>query len=124
MRAYIYKADIYCEDCAKQIVANGRALFWPTVMKDDSEYYPQGPYSNGGGEADTPQHCGSCHEFLENPLTGDGYEYVAEAIGQRAYHGDGNKDVLWQWAMRYSDENVSLDNAIQEWKALKPEDWT
>ena len=38
----------------------------------DSDDLPKGPYSNGGGEADTPQHCDGCGAFLENPLTGDG----------------------------------------------------
>jgi hypothetical protein len=46
----------------------------------DSNEYPQGPYPNGGGEADSPQHCGSCHAFLENPLTGDGNDYVLSYI--------------------------------------------
>lgn len=44
----------------------------------DSDEWPKGPYPDGGGEADTPQHCAGCHEFLENPLTSDGYEYVRE----------------------------------------------
>jgi hypothetical protein len=44
----------------------------------DSDEYPKGPYPDGGGEADTPQHCDHCHCFLENPLTSDGYDYVRE----------------------------------------------
>jgi hypothetical protein len=44
----------------------------------DSDEWPKGPYGNGGGESDCPQHCGDCHEFLENPLTPDGYQYVRE----------------------------------------------
>ncbi len=45
---------------------------------DDSEQWPQGPYPDGGGEADCPQHCDCCGAFLENPLTDDGDSYVRE----------------------------------------------
>ena len=74
MNAYVYNADIYCEPCAAKIKTR---LDGHTVEDNgDSENYPQGPYGNGGGEADTPQHCGDCHEFLQNPLTDDGMEYI------------------------------------------------
>jgi hypothetical protein len=75
MNAYIYSASIYCEPCGRIIQAD-------TVPSEDSETYPQGPYSDGGGEADTPQHCDRCLTFLENPLTPDGIEYVREKIAQ------------------------------------------
>ena len=76
MDAYIYKADIYCEDCMRDIKA--------TVLADPCLAYngdsPKGPFPNGAGEADIPQHCGSCGVFLENPLTDDGRAYVKEQI--------------------------------------------
>ncbi len=77
MDAYIYNADINCEECASQI----RVELGETDEGDysNSDTYPQGPYNDGGGEADCPQHCGSCQLFLENPLTSDGANYVREA---------------------------------------------
>jgi hypothetical protein len=111
MIAYIYRADIYCADCAERIK---RKL----TASEDSERYPQ---ADGGGEADTPQHCGQCGVFLENPLTREGLDYVAEAIGDYVHHGDGSLDVLHAWARRYKGCSVSVDNAIQEWEALKPQ---
>lgn len=75
MEAYIYNADIYCEDCAETIKAT---LTGPDT--GDSDDYPQGPYPDGGGEADYPQHCGHCGEFLENSLTDNGANYVSEAV--------------------------------------------
>ncbi len=45
----------------------------------DSDEHPKGPYSDGGGESDSPQHCASCGTFLENPLTDEGVEYVRES---------------------------------------------
>lgn len=76
--AYIYQADIYCEPCGKDIcddlIASGN------LPNEDSDHYPQGPYPNGGGEADCPQHCATCHTFLENPLTSEGLEYLKEQI--------------------------------------------
>lgn len=44
----------------------------------DSGEYPCGPYGDGGGESDTPAHCGACGEFLENSLTSDGMAYVRD----------------------------------------------
>lgn len=119
---YIYAADIYCEDCGREIIQTKQAEWrataetqinavakdletrfgldpdkWPKFFmalenaayralavddSDESSYdsgeFPKGPYGNGGGESDTPQHCGGCHEFLENPLTSAGYRYIRE----------------------------------------------
>lgn len=83
MDVYIYAAALLCEDCGEAqrkhldeaFAENGAA---PGTDEDDSDRYPQGPYPDGGGEADSPQHCDQCGTFLENPLTGDGYAYLRE----------------------------------------------
>ena len=100
--AYTYRAALYCSDCAESIKSQleGEAGCDRALMEtgiDDSELYPQGPYSNGGGEADCPQHCDSCWEFLENTLTDDGLEYVRKAIAR----GTGKADVLRTWQNFY-----------------------
>ena len=78
MQVYIYKANIYCEDCTFDIDKDvSQRLIADT---GDSNNFPQGPYANGGGESDTPQHCATCGLFLENPLTSNGYDYVKQAI--------------------------------------------
>jgi len=98
MNAYIFEADIFCEDCGEAIRDNltkeGQA---PEDPEDEGSYdsddFPKGPYPDGGGEADCPQHCGN-HDrclnvfilpngrkvgaFLENPLTLDGVRMVEE----------------------------------------------
>lgn len=80
MDAYIYQADIYCEPCAEKIV---RSLERKGVEDTgDSDDFPQGVVS-GGGESDSPHHCAKCNEFLENPLTSEGYAYVEEAAEER-----------------------------------------
>ena len=76
MDAYIYRADIYCEDCAEQTVAAIRHDLVLHTNLIGSDNFPQGPFPNGGGEADIPQHCGSCGVFLENPLTEIGRNYA------------------------------------------------
>ena len=102
MDAYIYQADLHCKKCGekfrKHIIETDEtdALNW-----DDSDKYPQGPYPDGGGEADTPQHCGSCGLFLENPLTKDGEEYVNTAFQEYCLLGKGDKKVLAQWVDYY-----------------------
>lgn len=76
MDAYIYESDLYCCDCATSI----QELLGDQCCRSDDSYYPQGPYANGGGEADRPQHCASCGVFLENPLTDDGRAWVADNL--------------------------------------------
>lgn len=97
-KCYIYKADVYCEKCGDNLKAT---LPKPKNPDDehtfDSDVYPKGPHDNGGGESDTPQHCGSGEscldptvidgenygQFLENDLTDAGVKYVEELHNER-----------------------------------------
>jgi len=133
MDAYVYQTALQCEDCASQkmhcleyvnIVMGGQ---WPRPGWQDSTCYPQGPYSNGGGEADGPQHCDACGVFLENPLSGDGTRYVNEKLIEHARDGSGNKDVLAKWAEHYHAHvyepgDVTLDD-LQSQYSLEDDDW-
>lgn len=85
MDVYLYSAALYCADCGEKIradlTAKGKAPEGPDDEHTyDSDAFPKGPYADGGGEADTPQHCDGCGVFLENPLTSDGEVYVCEAV--------------------------------------------
>jgi hypothetical protein len=73
MDVYLFQAALLCADC-------GAAMQAACVPGKDSDSYPQGPYPDGGGEADSPQHCDHCRAFLENPLTQEGYRYVLEQV--------------------------------------------
>jgi len=79
MRVYVYAADTYCEDCGDAIKAT---LSTPESPDDectwDSSDYPKGPYDTARDEVDSPNHCGACGVFLNNPLTGAGEQYVLE----------------------------------------------
>lgn len=85
MNAYVYQAALYCEPCGVAIRTELNVL-WPTPDTPQDEYdsddYPKGPYADGGGESDSPEHCDSCGAFLRNPLTSDGYAYVRELIAK------------------------------------------
>lgn len=108
--AYIYCADIYCDDCGEAIARDCRG-----VDDGDSDTFPQGPFPNGGGEADCPQHCGSGADclnalevdghkvgaWLENDLTNHGVEYVRDAIAESRRTGQENA-VVDYWAEVYS----------------------
>ena len=100
MDIYIYQADLYCADCISKIT---KSLAPNEIPGDentyDSDEYPKGPYPDGGGEADTPQHCGNqeCGCFLENPLTSVGYDYIHEALQDKI-----EKDpILAEWFEYY-----------------------
>lgn len=80
MKAFIYQAALLCADCAEtereRLTTETGTSRQLLETGTDSEGYPQGPYGDGGGEADCPQHCDHCGVFLENPLTPDGDTYV------------------------------------------------
>jgi hypothetical protein len=80
MKAYAYQAALICEGCGKLMQAKLMPTMADISQFEDSNSFPQGPYENGGGEADCPQHCDHCRIFLENPLTPDGETYVREAV--------------------------------------------
>ena len=94
MKVYMYQAALYCEACGDKIKAT-------TKEAPDSDNYPQGPYPDGGGEADTPRHCDDCGCFLENPLTNDGYDYVQVALEQPILE----HEALSKW-MEYYDFRI------------------
>jgi hypothetical protein len=106
--AYVFQAALLCADCAKAVMAQtqppeGVDPANPDESLYDSSDYPKGPYPDGGGEADCPQHCDQCGVFLNNELTGDGYEYVSDSFTEYMRTGRGNADVLREWKAAYPD---------------------
>ena len=102
MMAYTYKAALLCEACAAMVCHDIRDGIVPGDLDSaDSDEAPQGPYANGGGEADSPQHCDHCNAFLENPLTTDGVEYVENAIARLEFHGKPVSGPAAQWRAFY-----------------------
>lgn len=103
MRAFIYSAALYCEPCGEAIrerlpLPAGAEL--GNESSYDSDAYPKGPYDDGGGEADCPQHCDACGRFLENPLTPHGVAYVAEAVAEARARSSA---VVAEWRAFYAD---------------------
>ena len=119
MNVYIYAADIYCEDCGRaireEIYNKGEAPFgFGDETSYDSDEFPKGPYPDGGGESDSPQHCGAGSDclnaielsdgckigaWLENELTCTGIKYVQEAIQEGG-------EVAELWAEFYCDYDL------------------
>jgi len=90
---YYHDGDLYCDGCAP----------------DGAEF------DASSGEADAPQHCGECGAFLENPLTGEGYTYVAGLVAAQ----DGKPDVLALWDDHYGNEPEYI-NALQSAPVMVP----
>lgn len=113
IEAYVYNADLYCEDCGEAIKRELRAE--GHRKSDDSEEWPQGPYEDGGGEADSPWHCGSnetCVNAMEfdgtkvgvwlgNPLTSDGVEGLTEMLSET--NSEYQRQLHEFWMCVYSD---------------------
>jgi hypothetical protein len=90
--AYAFQGYLLCEACGRETVKNLRAE--GVADYGDSGTFPQGPYGDGGGEADSAQFCGEgrhClsaatvagHKIgcpLRNPLTRDGVDAVFESV--------------------------------------------
>jgi hypothetical protein len=115
MDAYIWQASLICEEC-------GEALLDSLRHCPDEMERLDGPYSDGGGESDAPEHCAHCHEYLANPLTSEGVEYALTAIENEAldleaanrimprlgtaeespdfayWHGSPHKAIVLEWA--------------------------
>jgi hypothetical protein len=114
MDAYTYAADLHCETCANDIMFDlDRAGKKPADTDDEFSYdsgdYPKGPTAYGGGEADSPQHCGTCGEFLENDLTSDGVAYIRDAVVEAIRSGRVS-DALRVWVEYYG---IGLDEVLQ-----------
>lgn len=115
MKVYVYKAALLCEDCGEatrfDLASQGKAPADPSdESRYDSDDFPKGPYPNGGGEADHPQHCDGCNLFLENPLTDEGDSWVREAAGEFI---DPDSDESWEEvAQRAEDGGAPV---LAEW---------
>ena len=122
--AYIYQADVYCDDCGKQICRRlKREGLAPADPSDewsfDSDDYPK--RADDDDEADTPQHCAAGEHcvnavtlpsgekvgFLFGELTAVGVEYVEEAI-EDAAAGFGSEEVTDLWQQHYRDKGYQL----------------
>jgi hypothetical protein len=101
MKAYVYQGSLLCEDCGdhvrKELAGEAGASIQLMETGTDSDTFPQGPYPNGGGEADSPQNCDHCGTFLENPLTNDGDAYLRKLAEPYSY-ADTDGDVA-PWSL-------------------------
>lgn len=110
MRVFMYQAALYCATCG-QDHRDGIPIPEGADLNDESTFdsndYPKGPFEDGGGEADCPQHCDDCRTFLENPLTDDGVAYVREAIVDYMADGRARGDIIALWAGFYAADLAS-----------------
>ncbi len=130
MNVYMFQAALLCEDCGKatceQLRASIQALH-PEFDEGnessfDSDDYPKGPYSNGGGEADGPQVCDHCGTFLQNPLTPDGVTYTLDLLKNYISAEDETFNESNYVADRLNDEAKGLRlNGFKGWDAEKVE---
>jgi hypothetical protein len=123
MNVFLYQAELFCQPCGESLresipVPAGADLADESTF--DSDAYPKGPYPDGGGLADSPQHCGDCHTFLENPLTEEGESYVRRKLTEHACTGAGRDIVLKQWAEFYSlSDNFAEEEDVEPLEATE-----
>ena len=104
---YLYRNDLYCDECAKKLKKNIGICSNPHQSEDQILY----PQQVEPSEADSPQHCGSLGRclnaidingteigaWLENPLTSDGEQYVIDSV----LDSDGICKELWKELYAY-----------------------
>ena len=127
MDAYIYGAALWCGPCiikalvAEQKAAPGAIAMSPaealeqivsangftTESHYDGDDLPKDTHAEGGGEANDPQHCDRCGQFLGNPLTVDGLicveNMIRDYLRTRKVSGAA-ADAVIEWADSYKDE--------------------
>jgi len=128
--AYMFQGSLYCEDCGRDIQDTLRKKGKAPENEDneesfDSDDFPKGPFSGGGGEADSIHHCDSNGEclnaiklpcgskigaWLGNDLTSEGDEWLAGAIRESIFKDDAHgRQVNRLWRLKYSDPLSSLN---------------
>jgi hypothetical protein len=113
---YIYQADVWCENCAKEIAAtlDADGQTPANVMDEasyDSDHYPKGPFFEE--ESDAPEHCAGCHIFLENPLTADGVEYMTQMVDKAVAEGRTDEPHIKEW-MDFYDYHPQEQNMEEQ----------
>jgi hypothetical protein len=114
MDAYVYMAALYCSDCARKIQRELEDE-GETIHTGDSGDWPQGPYRDGGGESDSPQHCDECGYFLRNPLTPEGREYVKQAWIESLDRDPEDNKVVYEWVQWYGIEVVFVGDVLNHY---------
>ena len=100
---HAYDAALFCDECAADIIDDCKAR--GIEDSGDSNDYPQ--WDSSSGESDCPEHCYECHEFLENPLTSDGHEYLRAAIANDIATGRSDSVAVTIWAPYYDIDTDS-----------------
>ena len=122
IQAWAYSAALFCCHCAEQ--AYGKEALSNGTARDGEGNTPS-PVFVDSSEADSPQHCDSCGEFLENALTDDGVEFVADSIAACLYDAMGNRAIVQQWASFYDSpklqEHIGREVIQRFTDGIKPE---
>jgi hypothetical protein len=106
--AYIYQADVWCDECGKAIIAELTSQEKaPEDPEDessfDSDEFPK-HYDAENEESDGPQNCADGHcagnygTFLQNQLTSHGYAYLKKMLNE---DGETPSELVKEWANYY-----------------------
>jgi len=122
--AYIYQADVWCDDCGRAICKRLKRKGKATANPDDEWTFDSDEYPKRAGddeESDMPRHCaagGECINAVTLPsgenvgllfgeLTAVGVEYVKAAVAESQV-GLGSKEVTDLWQQHYRDKGYDL----------------
>lgn len=123
MNVYTYQAALLCERCARSVLLKLNAE--QSAADPDAKTFgelpqhastadlcrmvhdngsgrelPDGPFPDGGGAADCPQHCDKCQAFLQNDLTDAGEAWLKQTMADAVTAGR-ITGTVHQWAQFY-----------------------
>ena len=130
--AYIYQADIYCDDCGeaiqRRITEEGKAPADPNnEYSFDSDDFPK--HVGNDEESDCPDHCACSAECINaitlfsgfkvgeiiGELTLEGVDYIETAICEANYykkvHGQDSNEVVNFWYDEYTAKGYDFQVA-------------
>jgi hypothetical protein len=133
---YIYQADVWCDECTRQIKADIERCHPEQVPEDksddstwDSDEWPK--EFDDEQATDGPVNCAAGYKcgvwwvgleeqrgyglFINTPLTAEGYRYLKKMLNT---HGKRLPDYAKEWAKAYGFEYVE-----NRWEGEGPLDW-
>lgn len=122
--SYIYRADVWCDDCGRAICRRLKREGKSPANPDDEWTFDSDEYPKRAGddeESDTPEHCAAGEHcinaitlpsgekvgYLFGELTAVGVGYVKESVAE-AEEGLGSKEVVELWQEHYRDKGYDL----------------
>lgn len=123
VEGYTYDADVHCTGCA---IAMATEAWGNASVLDDPDFCEEHEIGVifADSESDYPEHCADCGGMLDTSLTGDGVDYIIDALAHYIDHRTGDTEVLDQWESRlqWCTVSESDEKIIDRYRELREDE--